>query len=406
VWTRAHNDRELLESVPFTHEPNLYLRGAGAELPYYQPFPELERQPEATGTWELLFQQAHGCYLQIKLVLAGNGRATPQLRALRAYYPRFSYPKRYLPAVYEEDAESASFLERLLANPEGFYTEIEGKIAEVSALFDARSAPAEVLNWLAGWVGLVLDPLWARIQERRQPAGQEPMRPVPDRRRLFIRYARKLYDRRGTPDGIKFALHLLLHPCLEATLRRFKAAAVKPNPALRDELNRLGLPYPTAVMSEEQLEDLLHDYVLTPNRPSKVRIVERFLTREGRAAVAGDPTRARTAASTEDTIQASAHRFSVLVPEGLPPEEAAMVERIVRLEKPAHTLFDVRRYWDYFRVGEARLGIDTVLGEEGRFVPIVLGRDYLAEGYLYPASPMDVPERLISDRDLLGKTPL
>jgi hypothetical protein len=157
-------------------------------------------------------------------------------------------------------------------------------------------------------------------------------------------------------------------------------------------------------MSEEELEDLLHDYVLTPSRPSKVRLVERFLTREGRAAVAGDPTQARTAG--EDTIQASAHRFSVLIPEGLSPEEAAMVERVVHLEKPAHTLFEVRRYWDYFRVGEARLGIDTVLGEESRFLPMILGRDYLAEGYLYPDSPMDVPERLILDRDLLGKTPL
>lgn len=404
VWTRAENDPQLLDSLPFVREPQLYLRGAGAELPYYQPFPELEQRSETAGTWELLLQQAQGRYLQIKLLLTGNGRATPQLRALRAYYPRFSYPRRYLPAVYQEDEESASFLERLLANPEGFYSEIEGKIAEVSVLFDARSAPAETLNWLAGWVGLVLDPLWARIQERRQPAEQDLRKAVSDRRRLFIRYARKLYERRGTPDGIRFALQLLLHPCLEATLQRFKAAAVKPNLTLRDELKRLGLPYPTAVMSEEELEDLLHDYVLTPSRPSKVRLVERFLTREGRAAVAGDPTQARTAG--EDTIQASAHRFSVLIPEGLSPEEAAMVERVVHLEKPAHTLFEVRRYWDYFRVGEARLGIDTVLGEESRFLPMILGRDYLAEGYLYPDSPMDVPERLILDRDLLGKTPL
>jgi phage tail-like protein len=391
VWTRAGNDEGLLGSVPFVPEPSLYLRGAGAELPYYNPYPE--GGSEDAGTWEMLFQAARGRYMQVKLVLTGNGRATPRLQALRAYYPRFSYPKRFLPTVYQEDAESARFLERLLANPEGFYTEIEGKIVQISALFDARSAPTEVLDWLANWVGVVLDPLWAQIRE-----------PV-DRRRLFIRFAMRLYSQRATVDGIRFALYLLLHPCLEALLERFKSAAVEDDPALRGELDALGLLYPTPTMSEEQLEDLLQGYLLHPQRPSDVRVVERFLAREGRAVAAGDPTEGSVPVSQE-TIQASAHRFSVLVPMGLSVEEETMVERIVELEKPAHTAFTVRRYWDYFRVGEVRVGLDTVLGEAGQFIPMILGRDDLAEGYLYPAYPMNVSERWILDRDaLLGKAP-
>jgi hypothetical protein len=79
-----------------------------------------------------------------------------------------------------------------------------------------------------------------------------------------------------------------------------------------------------------------------------------------------------------------------------------MVEKIIRLEKPAHTDFDIRRFWDYFLVGTARLGMDTSLGEEGRFLPIILGRDYLSEGYLENAHPMDVTERAVSDRDRMG----
>jgi phage tail-like protein len=406
VWTRTANDRQSLETATFVLEPPLYLRGNGGELPYYQPFPTLAQRSETTGTWELLFQQVRGRYLQLKLVLTGNGRTTPQVRALRAYYPRFSYSKQYLPAVYQEDAESAALLERLLANPEGFYTEIEGKIAEVSTIFDPRTAPAEALNWLAGWIGLILDPLWARIQERRQSPEAQSTTPAPDRRRLFIRYALTLYNQRGTLDGMRLALQLLLHPCLEATLQRFKTAAVQPDPALRRALEGLGLPYPTPVMKEEELERVLLDYVLTAKRPTKVRIVERFLTRGGWAMVMGDPTQAPVTPSTGDPIQASAHRFSVLIPEGLLPEEAAMVERIVSLEKPAHTLFEVRRYWDYFRVGEARLGIDTMLGADSRFVPMVLGRDHLATGYISPTYPLDVPERFVSDRDRVGERPL
>ena len=80
-----------------------------------------------------------------------------------------------------------------------------------------------------------------------------------------------------------------------------------------------------------------------------------------------------------------------------------MVKRIAELEKPAHTRFDIRRYWDFFRVGEARLSIDTVLGEEGRFLETILNRSYLAEGYLAPAHPMDVEDRLILARDRVGE---
>ncbi len=395
VWTRAANDPLLVESLPCFREPAPYLRGGGSELPYHRPFPSPR---EDTGTWELLFQQARGRYLQVKLVLSGNGRATPHLHALRAYYPRFSYPRRYLPAVYLEDPVSAPFLERWLANPEGFYTEIEGKIAAASALFDARGAPPEALDWLAGWLGLVLDPLWSRLPAR---GGGAAGRPGPDRRRLFIRFALRLYDRRGTAEGVRFALLLLLDPCLERLLDRLRAAAVRDDPPLRDELTRLGLPHPTPVTGDAELEALLYDYLLAPQRPTKVRLVERFQTRQGRGAVAGDPT-----AGGADDHQTSAHRFSVLVPEGLAPEEEAMVERVVRLEKPAHTQFDVRRYFDYFRVGGARLGLDTVLGEEGRFRPMVLGRDHLAEGYLPGGAGQDVEERWVADRDLLGQASL
>lgn len=405
VWTRAHNEQELLESVPFTREPPPYLRGAGAELPFYDAFPDREPLPERTGTWELLFQQARGRYLEIRLVISGNERVSPHLHALRAYFPRFSYPQHYLPNVYLEDEESASFLERLLTNPEGFYTEIEGKINDVSMLFDSRSAPPEVLDWLAEWVGIALDPLWSRIQQQRGASENRSGR-ASDRRRLFIRFTRKLYDRRGTPTGLLFALHLLLDPCLELTLQRLKTIAVRQDAhrALRDQLERLKFSLPTAAWSEEQFEDLLYEYVLAPARPTSVRLVERYRARGGRAGVAGDPTAPESDASVSNR-QNYAHQFSVLIPEGITAEEEMMVKRIANLEKPAHTSFDVRHYWDFFRVGETRLGIDTVLGEESRFKKMVVGRSYLAEGYLHPSHPMDIAERVVSDRDRAGYLP-
>ena len=96
---------------------------------------------ERDGTWELLFQRARGRYLQVEMTLSGNGRVTPRLRALRAYYPRFSYLQRYVPHVLSRRRGLRLVSRSVPRNIEGFYTATEDRIAAVQALFDVRSAP-------------------------------------------------------------------------------------------------------------------------------------------------------------------------------------------------------------------------------------------------------------------------
>src|SRR2546423_1404165 len=146
--------------------------------------------------WELLFQQASCRYMQMKSVLAGNGRLTPAIRALRAYYPRFSYLEHYLPSAYREDQKSASFMDRFLANIEGFYTSIEDRVSTVQALLDASSAPSEALDWLANWFGVALDPAWSEAK-----------------RRLFLQNTPIFFEARGTLPGLMMALRLVLEDC-------------------------------------------------------------------------------------------------------------------------------------------------------------------------------------------------
>jgi len=199
VESRAADQRSLLPSTPWQSEPAPYLRSDGAEIPYYNP--QLPVAPDRSGTWELLFQRARGRYLQLRLTLSGNGRSTPRLQALRIYYPRFSYLKEYLPAVYQDDPVSASFLDRYLANVEGFYTVLEGKIAAVQELFDPRTIPAEYLDWLGTWMGIVLDGTWS------------------DRtKRLVLSHAAEMFRERGTPDGIIRAIRLMLDACPDDSL--------------------------------------------------------------------------------------------------------------------------------------------------------------------------------------------
>lgn len=218
-------------------QPAPYLRATGAELPWLRAEAVRATHRETgTGTWELLLQNMRGRYLQVKLRFSGNGMVTPRLRALRAWYPRFSYPQRFLPAVYREDPAAGDFLERFLANMEGINTLIEDRIVQIQALFDPRSAPAETLEWLAAWFDVALDPKWEEW-----------------RRRLFIRHIMYFFRWRGTAHGLRLALSVAFEDCLT------EETFAEPNP------------------------DTLH--------LQSIRIVETYLTRKVGAVAAGDAGR-------------------------------------------------------------------------------------------------------------------
>lgn len=256
IWSRAADEERDLPFTQWQPEPSLYLRGDGSELPFLT-LPKICKAQNSTnpaanlastklkdgdGTWELLFQRARGRFVQLKLRLAGNERSTPRLRALRSYYPRFSYLANYLPGVYREDDQSASFLDRFLSNVEGIYTTIEDKIAAAQVLFDVRSAPAETLEWLATWFGVALDPNWDE-----------------QRRRLFITHAMEFFQYRGTIRGLTLALHLALDTCVDETIfaTGFASGFTTTGPG---------------------------------RRPEEIRIVEKYLTRTTPGVIFGDPT--------------------------------------------------------------------------------------------------------------------
>jgi phage tail-like protein len=212
IWSRAANELFELELTAWQREPRPYLRGDGSELPFMPRRRLLDekgqsRTADRDGTWELLFQQTRGRFLQLQIQLTGNERTTPRLRAVRAYFPRFSYLDHYLPAIYREDEQSASFLDRFLANFEGMYTSLEDKIAAVQALFDVRSAPAETLAWLAQWLGIVFEPAWDEATQR-----------------MLIRNAMKFFQYRGTIHGLKMALHLAFDACADEKIFELPSA--------------------------------------------------------------------------------------------------------------------------------------------------------------------------------------
>jgi phage tail-like protein len=528
--TDVPSDGELLNEadlLPWQREPSPYLRSDGSELPY-----ALRESGGGRGTWELLFQRARGRFVQVKLVLRGNGQSTPRVRALRAWYPRFSYLDHYLPAVYREDGDSASFLDRFLANLEGTFTATEDRIAAAQLLFDVSTAPGETLDWLGRWFGVALDPAW-----------------TDERRRLFLNHAMEFFAARGTMRGLQMALRLALDECVDdrmfAPVEARRATPVRiierfrsrhTPPSLLGDV-RTAVPGPQLIDAAAQWRPVMGggelrrryaealslpataDFPLVSPASSTdwrdfaqraLGFIPQLATAERRAwqrwarqryheslaeqraeqgegstfaglrvplseptGAAGITWRAYLASAStvnrgrwqdflarryrsvsaltaawrtswtafsniplpdqlppdgpaladwfefEGTVMAmhgTAHRFTVMLPVPVklstdtPAQQRrlALAKAVLELEKPAHTVFDIRFYWSMFRVGEARLGDDTLIDLGSRapalMGPMVLGEGHLAEVFLSASPGADAPSRLQIGRDRVGRS--
>lgn len=309
-------------SVPdWTPMPRLLRRPAGADRPLYQPsYPGGERYD----LYEGLVFSPPGRYLWLELTLAGTDRLTPQVAGLRAYYPRPSYLK-YLPEIYREDPRAAEFLDRLLSVFECVHSELDEVRDHLSALFEPRAVPPEALDWLAGWLGLVLDPRWPQ-----------------DRRRELVASAARLYRSRGTRAGLAqfLALYLDLPFQLVEAFRTRQSAGVI-----------VGIDPASGKPGQSVLDGAL--VLHAPNQ------------------LLGD-------------TRAYAHRFTLFVAGLLSDEQRAVVSDIVELEKPAHTLAEICDVTETCVVGtRALVGISTLVGRAACLRPAVIG-DAAAPGGGWP----------------------
>jgi phage tail-like protein len=88
---------------------------------------------------------------------------------------------QYLPSIYHND----DFMRRFLMLFESFLAPIELQIDNLPYYFDPRTAPIDLLPWLAAWNDLEFDERWPE-----------------ERKRWLIRASASLYKRRGTRQGL------------------------------------------------------------------------------------------------------------------------------------------------------------------------------------------------------------
>ncbi len=345
-----------------SHVPRGAWVPCASEVPFHEGLLPSPRVPHRTGLFTVLIQRNNrrvrtlqGRYLHVRVELEGDGRATPELWALRAYAPRFSYVQRYLPRLYHEtligrpadeplepggNSTPADFLERFVLNFEGILTLLEDRIGGAYHLTDPRSAPAAALPWLASWIGVAIDPAFDEPQQRR-----------------LLRAAPQLAREHGTLRGLQRSLDIATRGGVgrgrlvvleDFRLRRTFATILGADLADEDDPLTAGLVASgnsfvgdTLFVGDEHKQELLALF--------------------GAEAVA----ESGEAAAVQEFLDRLAHCATVLVHEAASREELRLVRRVVDLESPAHVATRIVTARHPFLVGLASLvGVDSYLRDE------------------------------------------
>lgn len=436
--------------------PRAVWEPVASELPHHPGLLGGAREAGVRGLFSVLVQNTRqrvralvGRYLWLRLVLHGDGRATPEIAALRVWGNRFSYADRYLPRLYRESIF-------------GEAAQVPGeRVARVDTAFaaglDAGGAPSAELRARLMLEQLDLDPSASIEVERagnawllRGAAGAWRLRRDAD--------GIAVYRPRATPadfnarmlasfEGVLTRLedqvagaHLLTDPAVAADAQlewlgswigvAFDAAL--PPHRRRDWLRaapelarwhgtrtglRLALDIATGgavrggeivVIEDFRLRRILatllgvdladeQDPLLPGLQVSGNSVV-------GDTLVVGDRERSELAAlfnadQSSDAQNAIAidfdarlaHRATVLVHQAATPQDLGLVRRIARMEAPAHVAVRVASASWPLLVGIASLvGVDTYLGPPRLPRPVQVERSALGLGdYLIAAAVLD-----------------
>jgi phage tail-like protein len=335
-----------------------------SELPFYPGLTPCDPCKGRTGLFTVLVQRAGFCvrtltgrYLWARVRLYGDGRATPELFAVRAWGSRFSYLNRYLPELYREtafggdadqpgQATRPDFLERFLDNFEGILTPLEDRVAASYLVTDARTVPEESLDWLASWIGLAFDTAYPE-----------------DRRRSLLKATPDIYNRHGALQGLGLALEVATGGGVSSgrvviledfRLRRtfstiLGADLSDANDPLLAGIGISGNSFvgDTLFVGEENQQEFLALFRATmPATGAETAAIEEFLDR-------------------------LAYRVTILVHPETSAEELGLIRRVTDTEAPAHVAVRIERASEPFLVGMAALvGVDSYLAPRPKPRPV------------------------------------
>jgi phage tail-like protein len=319
--------QSLLAAVE--RDTTLFRRPMGREQPWQQISPE-----DGFETYESQVNAAPGRYLWLRMHLTGTAQTSPRIRAVRIERPGHQLLSS-LPRAWSRDDADADFVHRFLAPLEGTLYELDWRAAERAILLDPRTTPQEALPWLASFAGLVLDRRWP------EPA-----------RRALIAESYRLFARRGTRAAMIRILELYLGRVpviIEAWQLRGLGGMVLGNPPAG--------PDAPAVGGNARATGMLGRFSIGGSTPATVTM-----------APSNRPS------AVPDSFQLAAHRFTLLIPGELTPEQRQVVHGIVEVHRPAHTLYELCELGAGMRVGQRlHVSLTSFVGPDSGWAPAVLG---------------------------------
>ncbi|MCO6457757.1 MAG: hypothetical protein J5I93_20830 [Pirellulaceae bacterium] len=333
----------------------LYRRTTGSELPWISP------QEDELTTFEGPADAPPGRYLWVSLELLGNGRSTPRVSGLRVEYPAHDLLRR-LPAVLSRDPVAGDFLQRYLGMFASVLSDLDAAASHRHLLIDPRACPNEMLAWLASLLGFPLDDRWSAASQR-----------------LALSQVMELYRRRGTVAGLRRLLGIYLRPDLAAEPDLLDASCtILENFRLRGNsharLTAAGDPRQGVVVGSFQVAG---DPLPQPGAAT-VGVVS---AGAGPAGGAPSATGAEGDRAATDAFARHAHRFSLIIPRSLSPEQLAVVRQILEVHRPAHTLYEICTVDSGLRIGRgAYLEVTTLIGRGGEFGQARVGQTVLGAG--------------------------
>ncbi|QSA98401.1 phage tail protein [Methylococcus sp. EFPC2] len=437
--------------------PRATWENGASELPHHPGLAHWEYATGRAGLLSVLIQNAGarvralaGRYLWVRVELLGDGRAGPQIAALRVYANRFSYRDRYLPRLYRESVfgtpaqlpgervaglalAAAADLDAGGDPPAGLRERLESAgitIGAVASLSVERAGQAWLLRDLAdarAWrllreqdgIGVYRPQATpADFLERMLANFEGVLTPLEDR----IASAHLLSHPLGVPqenlDWLASWIGVAFEPALPAERRRDWLAAAPQLARTHGTLQGLKLALDIAsgggvtggeivVVEDFRLRRLLatllgvnlneeNDPLLPGLIVSGNSVVGDTLTLSERAGVEllalfrAELASAEENAGVIEFLDRLAHRATVLVHQSVSPQDLGLLRRVVELESPAHVITRVEPATWPFLVGVASLiGVDTYLGPARTHRPARTDRSSLGQDYVIGPVSLD-----------------